>query len=303
MFEELRLKNFQCHARLRLHFGSGVTCLLGRSDCGKSAIVRALRWLIFNRPGGNAFVRRTMENVSENCAVQLAIDGRFAGRHRGGRRGNVYTLDRSTLRAFGTGTPDAINTLFNLGTVNLQNQHDPPFWLTLSPGECARALNEVVNLSLIDRVLTAAGQEVRQIKAQIETAEKQLTEAKRHRDELAWVRRADKVLRAVEEQYTKVKLIHNKLARLADLLQEGRRLVEAKNYCQRAANALQMVVAAGAGLQQGVERITKLGKLVHSITDTNSKLLQASETVKRTEDQLRQETQGRACPVCGRALR
>ena len=55
MIKKLNILNFQSHKDTSLSFAPGVNVIVGASDSGKSAIIRALRWLIWNRPVGDAF--------------------------------------------------------------------------------------------------------------------------------------------------------------------------------------------------------------------------------------------------------
>ena len=56
MISGLLLKNFQSHKKTILHFHPGVNAIIGKSNSGKTAILRALYWIIYNRPSGISFV-------------------------------------------------------------------------------------------------------------------------------------------------------------------------------------------------------------------------------------------------------
>ncbi|MCL6636233.1 MAG: ATP-binding protein, partial [Peptococcaceae bacterium] len=51
------MENFQSHRYTELVLAPTMTVLIGESDQGKSAVVRALRWLLYNRPQGADFMR------------------------------------------------------------------------------------------------------------------------------------------------------------------------------------------------------------------------------------------------------
>ncbi|WP_368504111.1 AAA family ATPase [Alkalihalophilus sp. As8PL] len=55
--ESIRLENFQSHLDTTIEFAAGLNVLVGQSDSGKTAILRALRWVLFNQPRGTDFVR------------------------------------------------------------------------------------------------------------------------------------------------------------------------------------------------------------------------------------------------------
>ena len=53
----LVIDNFQSHEHTEVEFGSGLNVVVGPSDFGKSALVRALRWVLYNEPRGANFIR------------------------------------------------------------------------------------------------------------------------------------------------------------------------------------------------------------------------------------------------------
>lgn len=55
MLKFLNIKNYQSWAEGAFNFHPGLNVIIGLSDSGKSAIIRALRWLVWNRPLGNEF--------------------------------------------------------------------------------------------------------------------------------------------------------------------------------------------------------------------------------------------------------
>jgi len=55
MINSLHIKNFQSHPDSFFEFSPGMNVFIGDSDVGKSAIRRALEWLIFNRPISDSF--------------------------------------------------------------------------------------------------------------------------------------------------------------------------------------------------------------------------------------------------------
>ena len=52
MIKEINIKNFQSHDNTNLILDSGVNVIVGSSDSGKSAIIRALRWVTSCVPRG-----------------------------------------------------------------------------------------------------------------------------------------------------------------------------------------------------------------------------------------------------------
>jgi exonuclease SbcC len=78
-FKKLVIENFQSHVNTECTFHPGLNVFVGPSDSGKSAILRALRWVLFNAPRGADFIR-----VGTNlCKVELHLsDGSIITRIR-----------------------------------------------------------------------------------------------------------------------------------------------------------------------------------------------------------------------------
>jgi len=46
MINSLTIQNFQSHKNTTLEFDNGINIIIGQSDSGKTAIIRALNWVI-----------------------------------------------------------------------------------------------------------------------------------------------------------------------------------------------------------------------------------------------------------------
>ncbi len=55
--EAVRLENFQSHLDTYIELDKGLNVLVGQSDSGKTAILRGVRWVLFNQPRGTDFIR------------------------------------------------------------------------------------------------------------------------------------------------------------------------------------------------------------------------------------------------------
>jgi len=153
MIEQLNLTDFQSHKKTKLSFHPGLNIISGDSDSGKTALVRAIRWIVFNKPGGHAFIRHDQKE----CAVEMIVDGVQISRGRTKTK-NFYHLDRggvgddqeSRFTAFGSKVPEEISSLLNLSDINFQFQLDAPFLLSGSSGDAARYFNSIAKMDLIE---------------------------------------------------------------------------------------------------------------------------------------------------------
>ena len=52
MIKSIQIKNIQSHKDTSLEFSPGINAIVGSSNNGKSAVLRALYWARYNRPLG-----------------------------------------------------------------------------------------------------------------------------------------------------------------------------------------------------------------------------------------------------------
>ena len=192
MITRIVIRNFQKYKSYKLKLDRFVTTIVGPSDIGKSAILRALQWVALNKPRGNSFIRAGEEQAS----VTLRVDKRTITRTRG--KHNTYTLDQERFAAFGNDVPTEISNLLNLSELNFQGQHDPAFWFSNSPGEVSKQLNQIVDLSVMDTTLAYLKSHLRRTIVEARVITERLAEAELERSRLKKTRKADKHLKQVE---------------------------------------------------------------------------------------------------------
>ena len=145
MFKSLQIQNFQSHENTLLEFDPGVNVIVGSSDSGKTAILRALRWLLTNRPGGDSF----RSNWGGDTIVNLHTEEGIIKRSKTAKD-NMYVLNNQEFKAMGMDVPEEVKLLLNMNEVNLQGQLDAPFLLSNSSGEVAQYFNQIIQLDVID---------------------------------------------------------------------------------------------------------------------------------------------------------
>ena len=62
--KKVQIRNFQSHDDLTLDIAPMLTTIVGPSDAGKSAVIRAIRWALFNEPSGTQYMRVGTDNTS-----------------------------------------------------------------------------------------------------------------------------------------------------------------------------------------------------------------------------------------------
>lgn len=215
MIDRLKLTDFQCHESQTIKLGP-VTTFVGPSDSGKSAYLRALRWLCENKPAGTGFIR----TGADTAEVAARVDGKWILRARS-NRDNTYQLGEQLYQSLrGAGIPEDIAQLLNLGPMSFQGQLDSPYLLTETGGDAAKSLNAVVNLTEIDEIMARAAADIRQLRAAAGVTETRLAAAETARDAAEWAVGADAELTELAEQETALNDWRAGITQLAELITE-----------------------------------------------------------------------------------
>ena len=217
MLEKIRIQNFQAHTDETIKFGKKNTTIVGPSDAGKSAIIRALYWIFFNRPSGDAFIRKGAKFVR----VVVWLDGHKIERKKS-KTSNLYVLDGKRYKAFGSAVPEPIQNVLCISELNFQNQHDAPFWFSLSPGQVSKSLNEIINLQVIDNSLAFVAAETRKRTNAVEFCRERVFEAKKKRKELEWLDSVERQLVKLERTRTSLDKGQKYIEELSVLLQDAK---------------------------------------------------------------------------------
>ena len=131
MIKRIKIRNFQSHVDTEIVPSPGISVFVGRNMVGKSALLRALRLLSFNKPDGNDFVSWG----ATHSEVEIECNGHVVRRVKG-KRINRYELDESIFSSFGKKIPQEIVDALGITSVRVDDRvyeltisspHEPPF--------------------------------------------------------------------------------------------------------------------------------------------------------------------------------
>jgi hypothetical protein len=292
MLERLTLKNWQCHQEFDVELAP-VTVFTGDNASGKSSILRGLRWLALDEWDGKAGEYISWDKTG--CAVRLAGEGHTVQRSRSGE-GNRYLFDGEELKAWkGPGPPKSVQDWLRLGEANFQLQQALPFWLSLTPGQAASALNLIFHLTEIDEAHLRAGREVTRARACVDLGDRHLQDARKLVDDLAGVPAADLALREVEALEDQVPVLEEEIAALEDDL----RWLE---YDEGTLTYLQQVEAALVEVLKHCDACAEVEAQIEGVAvclATAAAVDLWTKDVKALETELSELLRG-TCPLCGR---
>ena len=155
MINQLRIRNFQSLGDISLSPGN-FTVIVGESDLGKSAVIRAIKSLIGNRSGQD-FIRfgQSKADVAikfNDGAIAWVKDGQTAT-YKVAKDGKTESFTK-----FGKSLPEEISDFVRLGDVeisgekvnpNLHEQFNLPFLVTENPSTRAKLLGELSGVNIL----------------------------------------------------------------------------------------------------------------------------------------------------------
>lgn len=151
MINRIQIHNFQSHDDTTLELGAGINVLIGSSDSGKSAVIRALHWLT----GGGAQGLAYLHDKADDGTVRVRVDGHneqgwFSVIRTRSKDVNSYMLvlndETYEFDVVGRNIPEEVATVLNMHPINYQLQLDLPYLILSSPGKLAEAINRVCGL-------------------------------------------------------------------------------------------------------------------------------------------------------------
>jgi len=270
MLKTLSIRNFQSHRDTQVGFDPDLTVLVGQSNSGKTAILRALGWILRNRPRGTAFIN----DDADSAEVRLTTDRGEVSRRKGRKGGDgEYAASGEVLTALGGDVPQQVKDLLGMADVNVADQLSPHFLLLDSPGQIARTVNEAVRLERAEAAVKAAESNARSTKAEAKRTKESLDAAESSFKALSWVEgispRLDRVRSAWAILGASLASLESLRRAIRELEAVGRvRMVIPEDAQDRAA-----ALAAGwAALDETRRRIDSLDRLADELGSVEKRL-------------------------------
>jgi exonuclease SbcC len=183
MIKKVTINNFQSHKVTELNLHPGVNVIVGQSDSGKTAIIRALNWVINNRPQGDSFIREG-EKI---CGVTIEKESpRWVMRYKDNKE-NIYRMGEEIFKSFGSSVPEYISRELNFSDINLQSQMEAPFMLSSSPSQMAKQLNDIIGLDDIDRCISEIRKKKLDVSSRIRHSKEELEKVELHREKYSYL--------------------------------------------------------------------------------------------------------------------
>lgn len=214
--KKLELTNFQNHAHLTLDFTNKVNVIFGKTDSGKSNIVRAIKYLFFGKPSGDVVRKEGTKKTS----VKATLDNDITLERIKSASTNRYILtvrgEKKVFDAIGKEIPQAIKDVIKVRPIevdkssiilNVADQIALPFLLDKSGSFRMKLFNKLTGSDIIDKCLQSFNKDILRI-------------GREERLEREHLEEGQKSLKDVEIQKIKVEEKHKKFSTLYKSLKE-----------------------------------------------------------------------------------
>lgn len=224
--EYIEIINFQSHANTKLDFDEGVNVIIGPSDSGKTAVIRALKWIFFNEPSGTDIIKKG----EDSAKVTLKLNTGFKiirGRSKSKNYYEIISPENETQRfeGFGLNVPQEIIDLTGINKIDLGNmkkslniaeQLESPFLITESPSIKANALGKLAGVDIIDKALGNLSKDIYEINSDRKSIEKEIKDQEDIlknfeylKDEKVKIERLEYIFNQVDEYTSKLNILNN----------------------------------------------------------------------------------------------
>ncbi|MDR7869960.1 MAG: AAA family ATPase [Tissierellaceae bacterium] len=204
------LENFQSHKYTSVNFDEGLNVILGPSDSGKTAIIRGIKWALYNEPSGDYFIR---EGESEASVTLIFSDNTKIKRFRSKSK-NSYVLFKKNgeevkYEGFGTSVPTEIIEEIGIkkiqldsdatNAINISEQLEGSFLLSEKNSTRAGAIGRLIGVNVIDDALKDTLKDIRNLSNTKKSTELRISKIEDELKEYEYLEELNTKLKKAEE--------------------------------------------------------------------------------------------------------
>lgn len=178
MLKRVEVKAFQSIHDISLDLGK-FTVIVGKSNVGKSAFLRAIKALAFN-------IRGNMHVTlgEKYSTVKATLPDWVLSLERGEGRSiyiitDIRTGNKEVLPKLNKTVPEEVSSILNVDESNFSVQFDTPFLVTDSGAQVARVLGELTNVSTIFEAVKEGNRRRLNLSSELKTRQVDLDEVKK----------------------------------------------------------------------------------------------------------------------------
>lgn len=289
--------DFQSHRNTEIELARGFNVIVGPSDQGKTAILRAIRWVLYNDPRGTDFIR---VGATKTKVTLVMSDGTLVTRERSSSR-NRYLVampgeEEQVYEGFGQGVPEEVMAATGVRPVKLDEDHQvminlgmqlaPPFLLDNNGAIKAKAIGRINGVHILDFAhkttsseLSSKQIEERRMQADLEKVNEQLDG---YADLEDWQRKLERV----DQDFVRVKELDQEMEWFGERLEKRLELSKKLHVAEQYLGQLSTLDEAGEKWSKAEALELKWNRLVQlreRLLTTRVALQEADQVITKTE--------------------
>lgn len=291
------IENFQSHQKTVLAFEKGLNVIIGPSDQGKSAILRAIKWALYNEPRGTDFIRQG----TSSARVTVELDsGSTVIRERSHSKNRYVVIypdgTNTTFEGFGNEVPEEVVKAHGIpkvildtdlsASLNMGDQLEGPFLLSETGAVRAKAIGRLTGLHIIDKALRDCLTDMRRENQTVDRLEGELKDTGEKLEEYRDLHLLEEKITASEQLIKRLEESIQRKNKLEQLLQELKDVTGETEEAKRILKSLEGLPQCEICLktcQLNAERLNRLGRLTETLNNIESDRKNAQEALVKTE--------------------
>lgn len=217
MIKKLEIDNFRSHRKTILNFVKGVNCIIGLPESGKTNIIRAINWVLTNRPLG---FRVHSDFTDDPTMVTLQFEEGNEVTLGKTKKTSEYSFNDTPLRAIDKDVPDVIAKASAMSDLNLQRQLDKPFLICSTAGEVARVFNKITRLEKPDLAVSLLTMDINSENKKLKMLQSQKNELQDKIDKIGDVKSMVDRFVDLEDRSECIFLLQNKETELREIIKQ-----------------------------------------------------------------------------------
>ncbi|MCR9040896.1 AAA family ATPase [Bacillus sp. L381] len=286
--KQILIKGFQSHIESDIGLSNGLNVITGPSDSGKTAVLRAVRWVAFNEPAGEAFLNRVVGETE----VSLTLDtGQVITKRR--RRGKTSYLFQQNEDDEGSlfeksEVPEEVTAALGIRketfgdfetTLNFAYQLDAPFLISETASAGAKVLGKLAGTAAVDMAVKSVNKDTIAARNERSRATQDIEKINGELLKYAGVEEAKEQLELAQYVLDEAERKIERLSELKGFLETYAYQLEVFRSVTEKLDKLQIVSV----LTEQLEQIEKAQYKRVGLLDLNCQLQKAAATAKETD--------------------
>lgn len=231
--DQITIENFQSHEMTIVDFErNALNAFVGESNNGKTAVIRALEWVLYNEPKGVDYIRDGASYVKVEIRM---TNGNIITRRRTNSDSGYYEIfDAMTgtttkYSKFSHNVPMEVYNAHQMPKIlvgkenvsfNVSKQLDGPFMLSMSANERATLLGKITRTDIIDNAILEVSKNITNSQRTVKDLEKERDSITQSIASMQWINDEGKRIELAESLILNLDKLKAEKLRLENLLSQ-----------------------------------------------------------------------------------